>query len=104
MFISSASVNYNVAEQIRTMLEGGGISCWIATRDILPGAVWAEEIMSALEAARTVIVVFFAAADLAPLFLPAGEQQRGLRSFLPLEPIGTGPNPTAVLSSEKGTI
>lgn len=79
VFISSASMNYNIAEQIRTMLEGDGISCWIATRDILAGTEWPEEIMNALEAARMVVVVFSAAANNSPHVLREVEAAVNLR-------------------------
>lgn len=95
VFISSASINYNVAELIRTMLEGDGISCWIATRDILAGTLWAEEIMNALEVAHTVIVVFSDAANDSPHVLREVEAAVSLRIpiavFLIDESTPTGP-------------
>lgn len=58
VFISYASQNRAVALAICAALEGQGIRCWIAPRDILPGSDWAESVINAIEGARIMVLVF----------------------------------------------
>jgi formylglycine-generating enzyme required for sulfatase activity len=67
VFISYASDNINsatsdrqVADQICSALESQGIRCWIAHRDILPGAPWMDAITDAVDQAKIIILVFSA--------------------------------------------
>ena len=48
------------------MLESRGIRCWIAPRDILPGADWVESIVDALEESRIFVVVLSADSNNSP--------------------------------------
>ncbi len=57
VFISYASKNFKLADEIRYLIENRGISCWIAPRDIPPGASYGEEISSAIEQCSAVIFV-----------------------------------------------
>lgn len=57
VFISHASKNLRIADDIRRRLEGLGLSCWIAPRDIKPGASYGEEIVSAIETCLAVVLV-----------------------------------------------
>src|SRR5262249_32949807 len=47
-------------------LEGRAIRCWMAPRDVLPGAQWAEAIMDAIEATRVMVVVCSAHTNASP--------------------------------------
>jgi hypothetical protein len=47
-----------VANAVVATLEGHGIRCWIAPRDILPGEDWGEAIIDAIKAAHAMIIVF----------------------------------------------
>ena len=40
------------------LLEGAGIRCWIAPRDILPGRDWGESIIDAIAASRVMVLIF----------------------------------------------
>jgi TolB-like protein len=58
VFISHSSEDKSIADAICQRLEADGIKCWIAPRDIKPGSNWTEGIMEAIEACRTLILVF----------------------------------------------
>lgn len=58
VFISYSSKDQKVAEGICGYLEGKGIRCFVAYRDILPGQVWAAAIVNALDNSRMMVVVF----------------------------------------------
>jgi hypothetical protein len=60
VFISYASADKAAADSIVVALEREGISCWIAPRDVTPGAFYADAIVHALSAARLLIVVLSA--------------------------------------------
>jgi TIR domain len=49
VFISHASKNFAIADEIRSLLENLGVSCWIAPRDIPPSSSYGEEIVRAIE-------------------------------------------------------
>ena len=57
VFISHSSHDASYVERIRSHLEARGIRCWMAPRDIPPGADWAESIMRALAEARAMVIV-----------------------------------------------
>jgi hypothetical protein len=38
-------------------LEGHGVKCWIAPRDVVPGALYADEIVRAINEARVVVLI-----------------------------------------------
>jgi hypothetical protein len=48
VFISYASQDTAVANAIVEILEGNGLRCWIAPRDVVPGSHYADGIMSAI--------------------------------------------------------
>src|SRR5215472_11450337 len=58
VFISHSSKDRPTADAICAHLESAGIKCWIAPRDIEPGATWTQGIMQGLEACRVFILVF----------------------------------------------
>lgn len=49
VFISYASANADVANELRSNLEKAGIVCWIAPRDIPPGSEYGAEIIKGIE-------------------------------------------------------
>ena len=49
VFISHSSADKRAADATRAILEGRGIKCWIAPRDIRPGSDGGESIVSAIE-------------------------------------------------------
>src|ERR1700691_2368515 len=66
VFISYSQSDRDCAFELVAQLEGQGIPCWIAPRDIAPSADWAAEIMDAISAARTMILVFSNSSNLSP--------------------------------------
>jgi adenylate cyclase len=57
VFISYASQDVAVADAIVGALEGDGLKCWIAPRDVTPGEFYADAIVRALNSARTFVLV-----------------------------------------------
>jgi hypothetical protein len=66
VFISYSQPDRDCAVELVARLEGEGINCWIAPRDIAPSADWAAEIMDAISAASTMILVFSASSNQSP--------------------------------------
>jgi hypothetical protein len=58
VFISHASKNFKLADEIRSRLESIGIECWIAPRDIPLGSSYGEEITNAIKNCVAVVFVF----------------------------------------------
>lgn len=63
VFISYASDDKAFAHELCSRLEGLGISCWIAPRDVRPGQEYAEEIIRGIEAASCLVVVLSQSAN-----------------------------------------
>jgi TolB-like protein len=57
VFISYSSPDAAIAAEICSALERNGQSCWIAPRDVVPGAFYADAIVSAIDAASVVLLV-----------------------------------------------
>ena len=57
-FISYASEDETVATTISQYLERNGVPCWIASRDVRPGADYGSEIISGIEICRALVLVF----------------------------------------------
>lgn len=63
VFISHASKNFPIADDIRRRLEELGLPCWIAPRDIQPGSSYGAEIVSAIENCLAVVLVLTSEAN-----------------------------------------
>jgi TolB-like protein len=57
VFISCASQDTAVAEAVVGALERTGLKCWIAPRDVVPGALYADEIVRAINEAHVVVLI-----------------------------------------------
>jgi TolB-like protein/Flp pilus assembly protein TadD len=57
VFVSYASQDVSVANSVVEALEGHGIKCWIAPRDVKPGAQYADAIVRAINEAKTLVLV-----------------------------------------------
>jgi hypothetical protein len=66
VFISYSQPDRDCAFELVARLEGEGIACWVAPRDIAPSADWAAEIMDAISAARVMILVFSSSSNQSP--------------------------------------
>ncbi|MCL2634852.1 MAG: TIR domain-containing protein [Oscillospiraceae bacterium] len=58
VFISHSSKDKQAADAICHALESNGIKCWIAPRDVKPGAEYAAEIMGGIKNSRIFLLVF----------------------------------------------
>jgi TIR domain len=65
-FISYSQPDHDCAFELVARLEGQGVDCWIAPRDIAPSADWAAEIVDAISSARVMILVYSANSNLSP--------------------------------------
>src|SRR5271163_427934 len=57
VFISYASHDTDVAEKVCSALETVGLPCWMAPRDVKPGAQYADAIVRAINEAKAVVLV-----------------------------------------------
>jgi len=57
VFVSYASQDVAVADAAVVTLEKNGIKCWIAPRDVTPGAQYADEIVGAINNAKVFVLV-----------------------------------------------
>lgn len=58
VFVSYCQADRESAFELVAQLEAQGISSWIAPRDIAPAVDWAAEIVTAISAARLMVLVF----------------------------------------------
>ena len=58
VFISYSSKDKPTADAACALLEGAGVRCWIAPRDIMPGRDWGESIIDAIAASRVMVLIF----------------------------------------------
>ena len=66
VFISHSTKDKLVADAACAALEAAHIRCWIAPRDILPGADWSASIIDALDQCRALVLIFSANANESP--------------------------------------
>ncbi|MEA1887541.1 MAG: TIR domain-containing protein [Bacteroidota bacterium] len=58
VFISYSSKDKKAADDVCSILEKEGISCWMAPRDITPGVPFAEAIIDAIKESKVFILIF----------------------------------------------
>lgn len=85
VFISYAHQDKTTADAACAILEGDGTRCWIAPRDILPGADWSESIIDAIAKARIMILVFSGHANASPQI--KREVERAVNKGIPIIPM-----------------
>src|ERR1700687_456042 len=57
VFLSYASADAEVANQVCQALEAQGVLCWMAPRDVKPGAQYADAIVRAINDAKALVLV-----------------------------------------------
>ncbi len=57
VFVSYASHDAAVAQKVCSALETAGILCWIAPRDVVPGTLYADGIVRALDESRILVLI-----------------------------------------------
>ena len=58
VFISYCQPDKSVADAVCAGLEGAGIPCWIAPRNVRPGENWGRSIVKSIAASKVMVVVF----------------------------------------------
>jgi len=84
-FISYSTHDKAAADATCAALEGSGIRCWIAPRDIMPGAEWGEAIIDAINRCRVLILIFSANANESPQI--RREVERAVNKGVPIIPL-----------------
>jgi|HubBroStandDraft_1064217.scaffolds.fasta_scaffold00135_4 hypothetical protein len=85
VFISVSSKDKVIGDAVCAALEAAGIGCWIAPRDIEPGAEWAESIIDAIGSARCFVLVFSGHANSSPQI--RREVERAVNKDVPIIPL-----------------
>ena len=85
LFISHSTHDKETADAICAALEASGLRCWIAPRNILPGANWASSILKAIAEARAMVLVFSETANGSPHI--RREVERAVHHNIPIAPI-----------------
>lgn len=57
VFVSHSAMDKVVADAVVAHLEAAGIRCWVAPRDVLPGRIWSEEIVHAIQSSRVMVLI-----------------------------------------------
>ena len=57
VFVSYASHDAAVAQKVCSALEAAGFRCWIAPRDVVPGTLYAEGIVGAIDESRVLVLI-----------------------------------------------
>jgi TIR domain len=57
VFVSYASQDAAVANDVVGALERAGIICWIAPRDVIPGTFYADAIVHAIDASKAIVLL-----------------------------------------------
>jgi TolB-like protein/Tfp pilus assembly protein PilF len=60
VFLSYASPDTEIANQVCQFLEAHGVACWMAPRDVKPGAAYADAIVRAINEASALVLVLSA--------------------------------------------
>src|SRR5436305_213933 len=85
VFISHSTKDKVFADAVCAGLERAGVRCWVAPRDILPGANWAKSILEAIGDARMMVLVFSGHAQNSNHI--RREVERAVHHGLPIAPI-----------------
>jgi len=84
VFISYSSKDKTTADATCATLEAKGIRCWIAPRDIRPGADWGEAIIDAINGSKMCVLVFSNNANTSPQI--SREIERAINKGIPVIP------------------
>lgn len=85
VFISHSSKDKVIADAVCATFEANGIRCWVAPRDVPPGANWGAAIVDAIEASRLMVLVFSGHANASGQI--AREVERAASSGVTIVPI-----------------
>jgi hypothetical protein len=85
VFISYAKADAKKADKIAACLEQRGVKCWIAPRDVKPGASYGDEIISGIETSSAFILVLSGASNQSDFV--AREVERAISKKKPVIPV-----------------
>ena len=85
VFLSYAQEDKPIADAACAVIEKTGIRCWIAPRDIAPGADYAAALMEALEHCKALVLIFSGRANESPHI--RREVERAVSRGIPLIPV-----------------
>ena len=85
IFISYSSKDKPTADALCATLEGKGLRCWIAPRDVLPGTDWSEAIIDAINGSRAFVLVYSDHANASPQI--RREVERAVHKGIPIVPL-----------------
>ena len=84
VFISYANEDKTSAYAVCANLEGRGIPCWIAPRDVSPGVYYAQAIIKAIKESRAMVLIFSSDANKSQHIVREAEQ--AIRAGIPIIP------------------
>jgi len=84
VFISYSSADQDIARQVCNYLEQGGLTCWIAPRDVVPSAEYAEQLIGAIESARLMLLILSDKSNTSPQVVR--EVERAVSNGMPILP------------------
>lgn len=87
VFVSYPNADAAVADMVVEALEGSGLRCWLAPRDVAPGIDWAGSIIEAIEASKLMVLVYTDATNASQHILR--EVRQGADSGIPILPFRT---------------
>src|SRR5947207_1993733 len=58
IFISHSSKDKTIADAMCATFEANGMRCWVAPRDVPPGAAWGAAIVEAIQNSRVMLLIF----------------------------------------------
>ena len=96
VFISYASLDSGIAETACEALEKAGVTCWIAPRDVTPGAFYGDEIVHAIDAAKAIVLILSQNAATSPHVLREVERAASKRHAVISLRIDKGPLPAGL--------
>ena len=85
VFVSHSSKDKLTADAVCSALESRGIRCWVAPRDIPPGANWGEAIIDGLSHSRVVILILSQHSNISPQVMR--EVERAVSKGIPVLPV-----------------
>ena len=85
IFICHSAKDKPTADALCATLEAKGLRCWIAPRDVLPGADWSEAIIDAINGSRALVLVYSEHANTSPQI--RREVERAVHKGLAIVPL-----------------
>jgi len=85
VFVSHSSEDKIYADAVAAHLEKSGIRCWVAPRDVLPGAHWAGSILKAIADSKLMVLVFSSHANSSNHI--CREVERAVHHGIPVAPL-----------------